>query len=165
MKKPWRYHGECCASRGPAANTLAACGPSGFGLGTSPGTTFTMLPPWLFQIMSQSWNKFCVLALFKSLRRPPRCSKLTILLKRLGECPIMLPMLRLISQGSRLLFLTWQQRNFAPQGESSYNPRVSTCHGLLVKCVPFSFKSYWWPNYNVNHAVTCCWRMVKNFPQ
>ena len=53
MKKPWRYHGECCASGGPAAKTLGACGPSGFGLGTSLGTTFTMVPPQLFQIMSQ----------------------------------------------------------------------------------------------------------------
>ena len=53
MKKPWRYHGECCASGGPAAKTLGACGPSGFGLGTSLGTTFTMIPPRLFQIMSQ----------------------------------------------------------------------------------------------------------------
>ena len=53
MKKPWRYHSECCASRGPVAKTLGACGPSGFGLGTSLGTTFTMIPPRLFQIMSQ----------------------------------------------------------------------------------------------------------------
>ena len=51
MKKPGRYHGECCASGGAAAKTLAACGPSGFGLGTSLGTTFTMIPPRLFQIM------------------------------------------------------------------------------------------------------------------
>ena len=51
-EKPWRYHGECCASIGPAAKTLGACGPSGFGLGTSLGTTFTMVPPRLFQIMS-----------------------------------------------------------------------------------------------------------------
>ena len=28
------------------------CGPSGFGLGTSRGTTFTMIPPRLLQIMS-----------------------------------------------------------------------------------------------------------------
>ena len=35
------------------AKTLGACGPSGFGLGTSRGTTFTMIPPRLFQIMSQ----------------------------------------------------------------------------------------------------------------
>ena len=53
MKKPWRYHGECCASGGPAAKTLGACGPSGFGLGTSLGTIFTMIPPGLFKIMSQ----------------------------------------------------------------------------------------------------------------
>ena len=52
MKKPWRYHGECCASGCPAAKTQGACGPSGFGLGTSLGTTFTMIPPRLFQIMS-----------------------------------------------------------------------------------------------------------------
>ena len=37
----------------PAAKTPRACGPSGFGLGTSLGTTFTMMPPRLFQIMSQ----------------------------------------------------------------------------------------------------------------
>ena len=53
MKKPWRYHGECCASGGSAAQTLGDCGPSGFGLGTSLGKTFTMIPPRLFQIMSQ----------------------------------------------------------------------------------------------------------------
>ena len=53
MKKPWRYHGECCASGGPAAKTLGAGGPLGFGLGTSLDTTFTMVPPRLFQIMSQ----------------------------------------------------------------------------------------------------------------
>ena len=53
MKKPWSYHGECCALGGPAVKTLGACGPSGFGLGTSLGTTFTMIPPRLFQIMSQ----------------------------------------------------------------------------------------------------------------
>ena len=52
MKKPWRYHGECCASGGPAAKTLGACGPLGFGLRTFLGTTFTMIPPRLFQIMS-----------------------------------------------------------------------------------------------------------------
>ena len=53
MKKPWRYHGECYASGGPAAKTLGACSPSGFALGTSLGTTFTMIPPRLFQIISQ----------------------------------------------------------------------------------------------------------------
>ena len=52
MKKPWRYDGECCASGGPADKTLGACGPSGFGLETSLGTTFTMIHPRLFQIMS-----------------------------------------------------------------------------------------------------------------
>ena len=52
MKKPWRYHGECCASGGLVAKTLGACGPSGFGLGTSLGTPFTMIPPRLFKIMS-----------------------------------------------------------------------------------------------------------------
>ena len=36
----------------PAAKTLGTCGPYGFGLGTSLGTPFTTLPPWLFQIMS-----------------------------------------------------------------------------------------------------------------
>ena len=54
MKKPWRYHGECCASGGPAAKTLGACGPSGFGLGTSLGITFTMVPPRFFHRMSQT---------------------------------------------------------------------------------------------------------------
>ena len=53
MKKHLRYHGECCASRGLAAKTLRACGPSVFGRGTSLGTTFNMIPPQLFQIMSQ----------------------------------------------------------------------------------------------------------------
>ena len=52
MEKPWVYHGKCCASGGPAAKTLRVCGPSGLGLGTSLGTTFTMIPPRLFQIMS-----------------------------------------------------------------------------------------------------------------
>ena len=56
MKKPWRYHGECCALGGPAAKTLGACGPSSFGLGTSLGTTFTMIPPRLFQIMSNCFK-------------------------------------------------------------------------------------------------------------
>ena len=55
MKKPWRYDGECCASGGPADKTLGACGPSGFGLETSLGTTFTMIPPRLFKIMSH-WS-------------------------------------------------------------------------------------------------------------
>ena len=36
------------------AKTLGACGPSGFGLGTSLGTPFTTLHPRLFHIMSQS---------------------------------------------------------------------------------------------------------------
>ena len=36
------------------AKTLGACGPSGFGLGTSLGTPFTMIPPRLFQIMYHS---------------------------------------------------------------------------------------------------------------
>ena len=31
---------------------LGACGSSGFGLGTFQGTTFTMIPPRLFQKMS-----------------------------------------------------------------------------------------------------------------
>ena len=53
MKKPWRYLSECCASGGPAAKTLRACGPSGFGLGTSIGTPFTMVPPRHFQKMTQ----------------------------------------------------------------------------------------------------------------
>ena len=54
MKKPWRYHGECCASGGPAAKTLGACGPSGFGLGNSLGTPFTMIHPWLSHSLSHS---------------------------------------------------------------------------------------------------------------
>ena len=36
----------------PQAKTLRPCGPAGFGLGTSLGTPFTMIPPRLFQIMS-----------------------------------------------------------------------------------------------------------------
>ena len=47
----WRYHSECCGSGGPAAETLGACGPLGFGLGTSLGTPFTMIPPRFFQKM------------------------------------------------------------------------------------------------------------------
>ena len=34
-------------SESPAAKTLGACGPSGFGLGTSLGTPFAMIPPGL----------------------------------------------------------------------------------------------------------------------
>ena len=36
----------------PRSKILGACGPSGFGLGTSLRTPFTMIPPWLFHIMS-----------------------------------------------------------------------------------------------------------------
>ena len=55
MEKPWGYHGEWSALEGSMAKTLGACGPSGFGLGTSLGCTpFTMIPPRLFQIMYQS---------------------------------------------------------------------------------------------------------------
>ena len=53
MEKPWGYHGEWSASGGPTAKTLGACSPSGFGLGTSLGTPFTMKPPRLFQIRYQ----------------------------------------------------------------------------------------------------------------
>ena len=52
MEKPWGYHGEWSASGSAMANSLGACGPLGFGLGTSLGTLFTMIPPRLFQIMS-----------------------------------------------------------------------------------------------------------------
>ena len=37
----------------PRSKILGACGPSGFGLGTSLRTPFTTLPPRLFQTMSQ----------------------------------------------------------------------------------------------------------------
>ena len=37
---------------GPTAKTLGACGPSGFGLGTSRGTPFTMIHPRLFHTFS-----------------------------------------------------------------------------------------------------------------
>ena len=47
MKKPWRYHGECSALGGPAAKTL--------------GTTFTMIPPQLFQIMTHYTAVLCTL--------------------------------------------------------------------------------------------------------
>ena len=71
MKKPWRYHGEPCALRGPAAKTLGACGPFGFGLWTSLGTTFTMIPPRLFQIMSQrNW----IGRLWRYLTPIPQCN-------------------------------------------------------------------------------------------
>ena len=48
LKKPRRYHGECCAYGGPKAKTWGAAGPKGFGRGTSRGTTFTMIPPRFF---------------------------------------------------------------------------------------------------------------------
>ena len=38
-------------AKGVSAKTLGACGPSVFGLGTSQGTPFTMIPPRLFHIM------------------------------------------------------------------------------------------------------------------
>ena len=52
LKKPRRYHGECCAQGGPKAKTRGAAGPEGFGRGTSRGTTFTMIPPRFFHKMS-----------------------------------------------------------------------------------------------------------------
>ena len=39
-------------SESPVAKTLWACGPSGFGLGTSLGTPFPMIPPRLFHRLS-----------------------------------------------------------------------------------------------------------------
>ena len=43
-------------SESPAAKTIGACGPLGFGLGTSLGTPFTMIPPRLFHRFSQKLN-------------------------------------------------------------------------------------------------------------
>ena len=48
MEKPLGYHGEWSASGGPTAKNLGACGHLGFGLRTSLGTPFTMIPPLLF---------------------------------------------------------------------------------------------------------------------
>ena len=45
IEKTWGYHGEWSASGGPEAKTPGAYGPSDFGLGTSKGTTLTMIPP------------------------------------------------------------------------------------------------------------------------
>ena len=48
FKNPW---GKVMV-RSPAAKTLGACGPTGFGLGTSLGTPFTMIPPRIFHRLS-----------------------------------------------------------------------------------------------------------------
>ena len=85
MKKPWRYHGECCALGGPAAITLGACGLLGFGLRTSLGTTFTMIPPRLFQIVSH-----CILQglLHRVEMQPPAvCAILTLISDLILERP------------------------------------------------------------------------------
>ena len=52
LKKPRRYHGECCAQGGPNAETRGAAGPEGFGCGTSRGTALTLIPPRFFHKMS-----------------------------------------------------------------------------------------------------------------
>ena len=48
----------------PAAKTLGACGPSGFGLGTFLGRLFTTLPPQVFQIISQSFPPLAIVEYF-----------------------------------------------------------------------------------------------------
>ena len=52
MEKPWVYHSKWSPSGSPSTKTLGACGPSGFGLGTSLWAPFTMIHPWLFHILS-----------------------------------------------------------------------------------------------------------------
>ena len=52
VKKPWVYHGEWSPSESPSPKTVGACGPSGFDLGTSRETPFTMIPPLLFHTLS-----------------------------------------------------------------------------------------------------------------
>ena len=44
---PWEVLGQ---------KTLRACGPSVFGLGTSLGTPFTIIPPRLFHTISQGYH-------------------------------------------------------------------------------------------------------------
>ena len=53
VEKPWLYHGEWNPLESPLVKTLWACGPSGFGLGTSLGTPFTIEHPRLFHTLSQ----------------------------------------------------------------------------------------------------------------
>ena len=47
---------EWIPSRSPSAKTLQACGPLGFGLGTSLGTLLTMISPQLFHTLSQYYG-------------------------------------------------------------------------------------------------------------
>ena len=49
---------------GPRPKPSGPAAPRAFGLGTSLGTTFTMIPPRLFQIMSQCMKEMC--AVYKS---------------------------------------------------------------------------------------------------
>ena len=49
----WGCYGEWSILGGLTAKILGACGPLGFGLGTSLGTPFTMITPRLFQIKYQ----------------------------------------------------------------------------------------------------------------
>ena len=51
----------------PRPETLGACGPSGFSLGTSLGTPFTMIARRLFQIMYQGAKLFLPTDLFNFL--------------------------------------------------------------------------------------------------
>ena len=50
----------------PRSKTLGACGPSGFCLGTSPGTPFTMIPPRLFHTLSHSFIHWLIQSSFSS---------------------------------------------------------------------------------------------------
>ena len=55
-RKDSGYHGEWSPSGNSAAKKiLGACDPSGFDLGSSLGTPFTMITPWLFHILSHSF--------------------------------------------------------------------------------------------------------------
>ena len=62
MKMCGKGHGEWSPLGSPAAKILGVCGPSVFGLGTSHGTPFTIIPPRLFHTLSQ--DSFYRLAIF-----------------------------------------------------------------------------------------------------
>ena len=63
----------------PMAKTLGACGPSGFGLGTSLGTPFTTLSLRLFQMMSHSFQSSLLLVLIPASAHSYQCSFLLVL--------------------------------------------------------------------------------------
>ena len=64
----------------PRPKTLGACGTLGFGLGTSLGTPFTMIPPRLFQIMYNPMTntEFLSLADNRDVTVPPEVLKLPL---------------------------------------------------------------------------------------